>query len=229
MNNLSLTTTELERLLKVFGWLLGLFWLVAFLIQWKCFNVSASSAAWRAFSPAVGVAVFLFGVFYKAAWRWEWLAKWMNRPVVHGIWKGELRSDFGAGGGRPLIVPIYFVVRQTYLTLSVQSFTERQDGESRLEALLKNSKTEATRLCYVFELRKLYPGANSLTSGAGDLKLVGEGRELRGTYWTNTPTHGELLLKLISRDSNGIASFDDAQRKFCGALNGMTAKNCFSD
>jgi hypothetical protein len=153
VNNLSLTTTELERLLKVFGWLLGLFWLAAFLIQWKCFYVATSSAAWRAFSPAVGGAVLLFGVFYKVAWRWEWLAKWMNRPIVHGIWKGELRSDFGAKTGLPLIIPIYFVVRQTYLTLSVQSFTERQDGESRLEALLKNSKTEANPPSDTFMMR----------------------------------------------------------------------------
>lgn len=216
MNNLSITTAELERLLKVFGWLLGLFWSAAFLIQWKCFNIAMLSAGWRAFSPAVWGAILLFGLFYKVAWRWEWLAKWMNRPIVHGIWKGELRSDFGLGDKSTLVIPIYFVVRQTYLTLSVQSFTERQDGESRLEALLKNSKTEATRLCYVFELRKLYPGANSLTSGAGDLKLLGSGRELKGTYWTNTPTHGELILKLVSRDFNGIESFDDAQNKFSG-------------
>lgn len=216
MNNLSITTAELERLLKVFGWLLGLFWFAAFLIQWKCFNIAASSAAWRAFSPAVGGAMLLFGVFYKVAWRWERLAKWMNRPIVHGIWKGELRSDFGFEDNPPLVMPIYFVVRQTYLTLSVQSFTDKQDGESRLEALLKNSKTEATRLCYIFELRKLYPGANSLTSGAGDLRLLGSGRELKGTYWTNTPTHGELILKLVSRDFDGIESFDDAQNKFAG-------------
>lgn len=216
MNNLSITTAELERLLKVFGWLLGLFWLAAFLIQWKCFNIAASSAAWRAFSPAVGGAILLFGVFYKVAWRWESLAKWMNRPIVHGIWKGELRSDFGLVDKSTLVIPIYFVVRQTYLTLSVQSFTDKQDGESRLEALLKNSKTEATRLCYVFELRKLYPGANLLTSGAGDLRLLSSGRELKGTYWTNTPTHGELILKLVSRDFDGIESFDDAQNKFSG-------------
>lgn len=216
MNNLSITTAELERLLKVFGWILGLFWLAAFLIQWKCFNIAASSAAWRAFSPAVGGAILLFGVFYKLAWRWERLAKWMNRPIVHGIWKGELRSDFGLVDKSTLVIPIYFVVRQTYLTLSVQSFTDKQDGESRLEALLKNSKTEATRLCYVFELRKLYPGANSLTSGAGDLRLLGSGQELKGTYWTNTPTHGELILKLVCRDCDGIESFDDAQNKFAG-------------
>lgn len=211
MNSLFLTTTELNRLLKVFAWLTGLLWLSFFLVQLKLFGISASSAAVKSFSAAIAVSALLFGLFYKVAWRWEWLAKWMNRPIVHGVWQGELRSDFESKGSTPLVIPVFFVIKQTYLTLSVESFTESQEGESRLEAILRNAKTDACRLCYVFELRKLYPGANSLTSGTGDLKLLGNARQLSGTYWTNTPTHGELSLKLVSRDIRGIASFQDAK------------------
>ncbi len=214
MSHLSLTTAEFERLLKVFGILLGLLGLACFLIQWKCLHTPAPSAAWKAFSSALTSGVILFGIFSKVAWRWERLASWLSRPIVHGIWKGELRSDFGTVDGNPLIIPIFFVVRQTYLTLSVQSFTERQEGESRLEALLKSSKTDVTRLCYVFELRKLFSGANALTSGAGELKLAGDQLTLRGTYWTNTPTHGDIYLELVSRNCEGIASFEDVQKKF---------------
>lgn len=216
MNNLSLTATEFDRLLKVFGCLLGSLWLVFFIVQLKVFDVPASSSAWRAFSPAVGISIFAFGVFYKLAWRWEWLATRMRRPIVHGVWKGELRSDFVSPGAgpEPLIIPVFFVVRQTYLTLSVESFTEGQQGESRLEALLRNSKTDATRLCYVFELRKRYPGESTLTSGTGDLRLLGNGRELSGSYWTDTPTHGQLHLKLVSRTTDAIASYKDAKNKF---------------
>lgn len=216
MNNLSLTSAEFERLLKVFGWLLGILCLANFLIQWKCFHVPAFSAAWKAFGSSLGLGVLLFGIFTKLAWRWERLARWMNRPLVHGIWSGELSSDYGSINGNRLSVPIFFVIRQTYLTLSVQSFTERQEGESRLEALLKSSKTDVTRLCYVFELRKLFSGANSLTSGAGELRLAGDQLSLIGTYWTNTPTHGEIYLKLVSRDCEGITSFQDVQKKLSG-------------
>lgn len=213
MNHLSLTTAEFERLLKVFGYLLGLLCLACFLVQWKCFHTPVDSAAWKAFSSALGLGVLLFGVFTKVAWRWERLAKWMSRPIVHGIWKGELRSDFGAVDGNRLTIPIFFVIRQTYLTLSVQSFTEHQEGESRLEALLKSSKTDTTRLCYVFELRKLFSGANSLTSGAGELKLSGDQLTFRGTYWTNTPTHGEIYLEHVTRNCEGVASFQDVQKR----------------
>lgn len=220
MNNLSLTTSELERLLKVFLGVFLLVWVLSFFVQHNAFDTPMFPAAWRAISPAMTAALFAFGVFYKVAWRWEWLAKLMNRPVVHGLWAGELKSDFATKDGEAIAIPIVFVVRQTYLTISVQSFTKAQEGESRLEALLKSSKTDATRLCYVFELRKLYPGAHALVSGAGELKLVADDQELRGTYWTNTPTHGEMNLKLVSRDCDGINSFQDAVvrlKRFTGA------------
>ncbi|MEG4675714.1 hypothetical protein, partial [Enterobacter cloacae] len=97
--------------------------------------------------------------------------------------------------------------------LSIQSFTERQEGESRLEALLRSSKTDVTRLCYVFELRKIFSGAHSITSGAGELKLAGDQLSLNGTYWTNTPTHGEITLRLITRDCEGISSYQDAKKR----------------
>ncbi|UVV71779.1 hypothetical protein [Pantoea agglomerans] len=211
MNNFSLTTAEFERLLKVFGWLLGITGLVIFFIQWYFFRQSIPSAAWKAFSSSLGFCVFSFGVFTKLAWRWRRLAKWMNRPLVHGVWVGELRSDYGAVAGEQLVVPIFFVIRQTYLTLSIQSFTERQEGESRLEALLRSSKTDVTRLCYVFELRKVFSGAHSITSGAGELKLAGDQLSLNGTYWTNTPTHGEISLRLVTRDCEGISSYQEAK------------------
>ncbi|MBK4995837.1 hypothetical protein IAE39_004011 [Pseudomonas sp. S37] len=215
MNNLSLTSAEFERLLKVFGWLISALCLAIFLIQWRYFQTSVLSAAWKAFSSSLGLGVLLFGAFTKLAWRWQRLAKWMNRPLVHGVWRGELKSDFGSINGNRLTVPIFFVIRQTYLTLSVQSFTERQEGESRLEALLRSSKTDATRLCYVFELRKLFSGAHSLTSGAGELKLAGDQLSLSGTYWTNTPTHGEIYLELVCRDCDGVTSFQDAKKRLC--------------
>lgn len=210
MNNLSLTSAELERLLKVFGCLLGAISLAIFLIQWKCLQTTAYSAAWKAVSSSLALNMVLIGFFTKLAWRWQRLAQWMKRPLVHGIWKGELMSDYGSINGERSVIPIFFVIRQTYLTLSIQSFTERQEGESRLEAILRSSKTDITRLCYVFELRKVFSGAHSLTSGAGELKLAGDQLSLTGTYWTNTPTHGEIYLELIDRNCEGVASYKDA-------------------
>jgi hypothetical protein len=141
----------------------------------------------------------------------------MGRTFVSGVWSGTLTSDYTATSGGPassVVIPIVFVIRQTYMTLSVQSFTAKQEGESRLEALIRSEKTEATRLSYVFELRKPYSTGGKLTSGAGELKLVADDSELRGRYWTDTPTHGSVVLKRLTTNADGISCYDDAVKKW---------------
>ncbi len=218
MNNLNLTSAEFDRLLKAFASVVFLGALGFAFIQSYFFCVDLSSVILRSFSQALGIFAVIFTVFYKVAWRWPLIAKLMQKPIVHGVWIGKLRSDFGGSTDKKLELPIVFVLKQTYLTLSVQSFTASQQGESRLEALIRNVKTEASRLSYVFELRKIFPGANIVTSGAGDLRIESSGKILRGTYWTNTPTHGEIILELISHDCEYITCYEDAKIKWPNLL-----------
>ncbi|WP_224788400.1 hypothetical protein [Pseudomonas fluorescens] len=172
------------------------------------------TAGWRAISYGLTCITFLFGVFFKLAWRSPRIARWMRRPIVHGVWRGTLSSDFQQAGKSPLQIPIIFVIRQTYLTISIESFTKSQEGESKLEALIQNGRTEATRLCYVFELKRQYQGENKLTTGAGDLRLINDSKHLKGHYWTNSPTFGELQLELISRECSGVDCYEVAERKW---------------
>lgn len=152
----------------------------------------------------------LFWVFYKWCWRWGPIPRWIGRPSINGIWIGTLSSDFGRDGGEmPLVVPIAFAVRQSYLTLSIQRFTATQTGESKVEALMHNIRTDATRLAYVFELKNEYPGESSLVHGAGDLLLASSDSVLQGHYWTSTPSNGTIRLRRVSADCKDMRQFDD--------------------
>lgn len=222
MHTLNLTESEFERLLKVFGCLTAALFAGIFVFQVQAMGTPTFTAMWRSFSAALTVATLLFGVFYRVAWRSPRIAKWMRRPIVHGVWRGILRSDYGGNKENPLELPIVFVVRQTYLSLSLESFTQSQEGVSKLEALVQNSRTESTRLSYVFELRREYRGENKLTVGAGELRLLDEGTVLRGFYWTNSPTHGELQLKLVSRDCDGVDCYEVAERRWPASQSKVT-------
>ncbi|MNF68494.1 hypothetical protein D3C85_491400 [compost metagenome] len=218
MNNLSLTHTELQRLFKVYFWLVvGL--AACFYLLHIPFGYEMLTAAWRSVTYGLACATLLFGAFFKLAWRSPRIAQWMRRPIVHGVWRGTLSSDFRQADKAPLEIPIIFVIRQTYLTISIESFTKSQEGESKLEALIQNARTEATRLCYVFELRRQYQGENKLTTGSGELRLIDNSIRLRGHYWTNTPTHGDLELELISRDCEGVNCFEVAERNWPSGVN----------
>lgn len=214
MNNLSLTLIEFQRLLKVFAALTLLAWVLIFFIQWQLIGADPLTVGWRSFTFALTIATLAFGVFYKLAWKSPRIARWIGRPIVHGVWRGTLFSDYKTDKEKPLEIPIFFVIRQTYLTLSLESFTKSQEGESKLEALIRNARTEATRLSYVFELRRQFRGENKLTIGAGELRLQENSTILRGFYWTNTPTHGELKLKLVSRDCDGVDCYEVAEKNF---------------
>jgi hypothetical protein len=217
MNNLSLTAAEIERLIKAFVYVgCGILALIT-AGNVLLFDTPVVTAAWRALSLAVLLTSLLFGYFVSSAWRWPLVAAWMRRPLVHGVWAGKLTSDFKSlskPDAPATEVPIVFVIRQSYMTLSVQSFTPGQEGESRLEALIRNEKTEATVLSYVFELRRPYSAEGKFTRGAGELKLISNDRELRGLYWTDTPTHGSLVLGRVSEEVAGIACYEDALKRW---------------
>lgn len=137
-------------------------------------------------------------------WKSERLARWLCRPIVHGVWRVTLNTVYK---GESRSIEIAFVIRQTFMSLSIKSFTQDQEGESKIEALIRNSKTQATRVCYIFELKRQYKGENKLTTGAGDLKLIEAGKKLKGNYWTNSPNDGDIELTLLSRECSGVDCF----------------------
>jgi len=213
MNLLSLTYPELERLLKVFAGVTAVLAVLIGILRWAVFGASEWAAVWQGATTALSISALAFGFFSRMTWTSPSLSKWLGRPIVHGLWRGTLETSYDAKeGAPPPRIEIAFVVRQTYLSLSIDSFTRNQDGESKVEALLQSSKNGTTRIGYIYELSKLYQGKSSRTSGAGELKLLEAGKRLRGHYWTNSPTQGSIELEFVTRDIDGVDSFEAAER-----------------
>lgn len=213
MENVTLTRDELDRLLKAFATVvfgLGLI-TVGFLTDW--FSKDILTSFGRASGIALTGAGVLLYVFCEWTWRLGWVARAMKKPLVFGVWIGVLESDYGKQAA-PISLPIVFVIRQNFLSIHITSYTQTQEGASRVEALIRNSRAETTVLAYVFELTQVYAGATTRTTGTGELKLQGNGNELNGNYWTNSPTHGTLRLRLVSREIDGITKFADAAKRW---------------
>jgi len=229
MENVTLTRNELDRLLQAFSVIVFGIGIVStgFLTNW--FKDELLSGFGRGLGTSLTAVGVIFYAFYRWAWRWSWIARAMKKPLVFGVWVGMLRSDFGKNDV-PIELPIVFVIRQNFLSIHITSFTQRQEGESRVEVLITNSRSETTVLAYVFELMQPYAGATTKTSGTGELKLQGNGTELNGNYWTNSPTHGSLRLKRFSREIEGIDKFEDAyakwKKEFPSATNMAEARAC---
>jgi hypothetical protein len=191
MSNLTLTKAELTRLLSTFAWVsFGTFALLV-LSQFETLQQNYWLSL-RYMSYGITAASGLLILFSTWAWKWPWVARLMQRSVVHGVWAGRLQSDFKKDEGSSVDIPIVFVIRQSYLTLSIRSLTRSQRGTSSLEALSRDEKTQDTHLAYVFKLDQPWVPGGKYGSGAGDLQLEAGDTILRGVYWTDR-LHTELF------------------------------------
>lgn len=214
MMPVSLTYADLVRLIRV-SILVALLVAIAILFfRWDDLQLAPLKVLAQTASTAIGIPPLLVLAFSKLNWTRPWLAWLLGRRMVHGLWWGELHTDFKSVGTAMQMDPIEiaFVIKQTYFFLSIQSYTQVQPAHSTLENLVVDPRSARAQLQYVFEMQRLHLGENKITTGYGDLRLTSGDSRLEGHYWTNSPTGGWVTLSLITRDCQGIDSFADAER-----------------
>jgi hypothetical protein len=149
----------------------------------------------------------LFGVNLACKWpALAWLAK---RPIVHGVWRGEIKPIYHGRAIDP--IPIAFVIRQKYASLSIQSFTSSIPADSTIEVFERSEKSPDVYLKYVYQMTREGNAENKATVRYGRLRLERAGQELGGSNWTNSPTSGQIRLKLVTRDCDDINCFESAR------------------
>lgn len=211
---LSITSTDLERLAKLSAVLGAIVAAIVVAARWVTFQVSPIPVLAQAASGALAAPTLILLVVHKIKWKYLLLSKLLGRRMVHGLWWGELHSDYVKNPGDPplLPIPIAFVIRQTYLTLSIRSYTSSIPGESILEMLHAHPTTGDASLRYTYQMTRRANAENKATLGYGDLVLGSEDKELVGDYWTNSPSTGHIRLTLLTRDCDDIRSFEDAMK-----------------
>ena len=211
---LSITSSDLARLAKLSALLGTIAAALVVATRWEAFQHSPISVLWPAISAALATPTLVILVVRKINWKYPWLSKLLGRRMVHGLWWGELYSDYVKNPGDPPLppIPIAFVIRQTYLTLSIKSYTSALPGESMLETLHAHPVTGDANLRYAYQMIRRANAENKATLGYGDLVLGGKDKELLGNYWTNSPSTGYIRLTLLTRDCDDIRSFADALR-----------------
>jgi len=216
VDNVTLTSKQFALQLKLFAGLVIVIATIALLCTESADSFWAQLQ--RALSMAIVASSFAFAGLYEWGWRWGPLPKWLGRPVIQGVWLGHIASDYGRKADEPRRqIPIVFVVRQTFLTLSIQSFTQGQTGLSKVEALLIDEGTDSVQLAYVYELQRKYEGTTSLVDGAGILTLNSDQNRLKGSYWASSPSHGTLAVKRVANKTKiikQIKEFADAKKRW---------------
>lgn len=221
MMPVSLTYDDLLRLIKYCGYVVLILAGSILLFRWAELQAQPVKVIWQSISTALAAPPLLIWGLSKLKWKHPKLACLMGKRMVHGLWWGELKTEFKpTEGAYPLPpIPIAFVVQQSYFFLTIQSYTPSLPARSTLETMVVEPRSSIAQLQYVFEMRRLQDAEDKLTTGYGDLRLMSGDKRLEGYYWTNSPTRGHISLDLVTRDFFGIDSFVDAEKVRAGLLN----------
>lgn len=209
----TLTYADLQRLIKYCCYVVALVAIVIIFFRLTELQQHPLKVIWQSITAALAAPPLLIGVLSKLQWKYPRLASLMGKRMVHGLWWGELKSEFKRSeNADPLPpIPIAFVVQQSYFFLTIQSYTPSLPARSTLETMVVDPRSSIGQLQYVFEMRRMQDAEDKITIGYGDLQLTSGDKRLEGYYWTNSPTRGHISLNLLTRNFSGIGSFSDAQ------------------
>jgi len=208
MANVSLSTGELKKaLLFVSLMTVGIGALVG-LVRHYAFGADSTAALAVGLLSGASWSVLISTLAFRRTWTWNWLARAIGRPIIHGVWFGHLNTNYGSHDGSVgRLIPIAFVIKQTFLGYSLRSYTERQDSVTLAETLDVDDKHDTVHLRYMYRFQIMRENERKQTTGAGELKLLENGTRLKGHYLTDSPTQGSAELVLLQREVGGIDTF----------------------
>ncbi|MCZ3097304.1 hypothetical protein NYZ00_04365 [Acinetobacter baumannii] len=212
MNFIVLTFEELKKVIYIF---LGIGFICFFVLRFPFFLEKHNLSVSQMISTSITISFFVLGILLTSIiFKYKFLSKITGKPIVHGLWKGELQSNYRIDGKQIDPIEIYFYIKQTFLFTTIKSFTSNQKSESIITALSYDPTAEKIKFLYTYTLHRTKNSENKMTFGSGDLSLINNGNKLVGIYWTNENTRGEIELNLIDRQCKSIDSFEMASSHY---------------
>lgn len=145
-------------------------------------------------------------VFVKWAWRWKWLRGWLVPfPNLNGTWLGEIRSDWidERTGKKVPSIPAMLTIRQTFFHLSCVVQTAEMRSDSYVEGFQIDDERQVRQLAYSYQSRPRLSLQQRSTphDGTAVFEVIeSTDRKLRGRYWTERKTTGEMEFCFRSSD-----------------------------
>ena len=157
----------------------------------------AVSPTWlRFYSAAVLLATLLLGVWEHWLWRLPLSQRIASVPRdIRGTWKGKLESLWKdpATGESPPAKSAYLVVRQSASQVVVRLLTEESSSQSTLAKVAKDDASSTLAYVYLNRPDIRVEHRSRMHNGSAFLEISGKpASRLRGRYWTDRDSRGEL-------------------------------------
>jgi hypothetical protein len=177
----------------------------------------AGSPTWlRGYAAAVIVAILVFALWEYWLWRLPLMQRLPRVPrCIEGTWAGTLTSLWTdpATERRPDEKRVFLVARQTASRVTVVLLTEESTSQSSIARLSQDEM--GLSLAYMYSSRPDSRVAHRSTmhNGSAFVEISGSpAARMRGRYWTDRYTRGEL--DLPERKPRAAANFREATELF---------------
>ncbi len=186
-------------------------WIILLLISGMplCFS-------WDAFKKLPTVLSFdllLLGLFVKCFWKAKCFYKWLVPfPDLNGTWQGSIQTAWKnpETGEIPGPIPVILTIKQSFTHINCVMRTAEMTSRSYLADFWLNDDEQIRMLGYSYHSKPLPSVQNRSHPHDGTMifNVIGDPVEkLKGTYWTERQTKGEVVLSF--REKRQLEEFPE--------------------
>jgi hypothetical protein len=187
---------------KAFVWILVGFSVAAWAVVLFLSGVELKGTwpAIKQLPTVISVDLVLWGVFVKWGWKWRRFQGWLVPfPCLEGTWEGTILSTWKdpQTGSTPPPIPVILVIKQSFVSISCVMHSREMTSRSYSAEFAIDPETNSRRITYTYTStpRATVRDRSAIHNGTALLDIMlAPSRELRGAYWTDRRTTGEIRL-----------------------------------
>jgi hypothetical protein len=189
---------------------------VVFVVGTWVQNGRPNLVALKFFSVAVLVSTVIFNLWDFRMWRLSFIQRIPGVPrSIRGTWKGTLSSFWvdPATGKQPPPKDVYLVVQQTGSVVVVKLLTDESKSTSALANVSEVDGSFMLTYLYLNKPDMRVEHRSRMHHGSAVLDISGcPARRLKGRYWTDRDSKGEL--EFVERSKKLADDFAEAEGFF---------------
>ena len=172
-----------------------------FTLAWlSALDLSAATSFFSLIPKVVTCDLLLVLAFTKWGWKWNIFRGWLVPfPNLNGTWTGHIYSDWinpetikGVAS-----IPVMLTVHQSFFHINCKMMTGEMDSFSTSEGFNIDPERQIKQLAYIYTSKpRISLNQRSLPhDGAIVFDIIEKPvRKLKGRYWTERKTIGEIIL-----------------------------------
>ena len=153
---------------------------------------------------SIDAIIWLF--FAKWGWKNRIFHNWLVPfPCLEGTWEGTIQSTWinPETGTTPNSIPIILVIRQSFMSISCVMHSQEMISRSYSADFLIDLENNLKKITYTYTStpRTIVRNRSIVHDGTALLDIITNPlHSLRGEYWTNRKSTGEIDLKFRSKE-----------------------------